>query len=575
MASKKSGKKRWSALFARSKILTFFTSAAAYLYAKAECSIAGKLFTSYDERAAEKSFISKLFGRLKTGKRIFRPLKRTVSKWTANSFLIEKLKKYLLDWLYTKLNVYGLFAITSGIGFLFIHLFKAYWLNVAELSVLDVFVSLLSVILSIPLMASSAELKDALCGSKTARRFLFDYLGCKREVFESAEAYTGHSRTALPAGIVISMVSWWIRPVLLYLVLILLVFGVLILYIPETGILGLMMFIPFVSSEKLCVLIGYTFICYFLKYIRGKRTVKFEPLSAAVLVFALFLFCFGGIDGKGLFTVAAFFLTVNLIKSKEWIDRCTSALAVSFFLTALYGLGRYFSALAGFEYFCYLFKCAENGAMVSFFDSPSQFAGYIVTVLPVAVVSTGRKDKGLASFILTVSGLLCLGLTADYSAIAGLVAGLILFLVLYGKNTLASVGGVVCMLPFVILNMPKTVWETITYRRISDYFLGGLRAGLDGLSKGVSVLIPVFFAFILFLCLQKHITVYSRGGKGKAVSLAALSGIFAYMLTERDAASFSGCKVCLVFWLLVAVMSCTGSTERKNYSFEYGEEELY
>lgn len=575
MASKKSSKKRWRALFARSRILTFFTAVAAYLYGKAESSITGKIFTSYDEHAVEKSFIGKLFGRLKTGKRVFRPVKRTVSKWTANSYLLGILKEHLRGWLYTKLNVYGLFAITSGIGFLFVHLFKAYWLNVSELSVLDVFVSLLSVILSIPLMVSSSLLKDALCGSKTARRFLFDFLGCKREEFESAEEHTGHSRTALPTGIIFSIVSWWIRPVFLYLVLMLFVFGVLILYIPETGILGLIMLIPFVSSEKLCFLIGYTFLCYFLKYIRGKRTVKFEPLSAAVLVFALLLFGFGGIDGKGVFTVAAFFLTVNLIKSKEWIDRCTSALALSFFLTALYWLGRYFSALTEFEYFGYVFKCIENGAMVSFFDSTSRFAGYIVTVMPVAVVSAGRKDKGLSSFILTVSGLLCLGLTADYSAMAGLVAGLIVFMVLYGKNTMAAVGGVICILPFVVLNMPKSVWETITYRRVSDYFLGGIRAGLDGFSKGVSVLIPVFFAFILFLCLQKHITVYSKGGKGKAVSLAVLSGIFAYILTETDAASFSDCKVCLIFWILVAIMSCTGSAERKNYLFEYGEEELY
>ena len=157
MSNKKTRKKTISALFARSKIVEFFVAIAAFLYGKAECSIAGKVLTSYNANYGEDSFVCRLFGRFDLGKVVFRPLKRNVSKLVSRSFLLEKINDYLKGWLITKLSVYGLFSITAGVGFVLIQLLKVYGLQTGSLSFLDMFISLLLVLLSIPLIISHSS----------------------------------------------------------------------------------------------------------------------------------------------------------------------------------------------------------------------------------------------------------------------------------------------------------------------------------------------------------------------------------------------------------------------------------
>ena len=360
MTVKKSSKKRISALFARSRILAFFVAVASFFRSKAECSLTGKLFTSYNENAVEDSFFCRLFGRLQPGKRVIRPFKRTVSKLTSQSFILSKVKAYLRGWLYTKLNVYGLFFITSGVTFLLIQMLKVYVLKIGEISLLDLVTSLLMVLVSLVLMFSSSTLNAALVKSNAAKKVLFEWLGCKEEIFESKNEEQGHSRTALPIGLALGVASWWIRPVELAVLLVVFVFALAVLHIPENGIVGIVFLLPLISFEKVSFLVYYTFLCFILKYVRGKRTVRFDPISFAVLSFVLVSWFAGRLDRGQTVGFLAFFLAVNLIKSKKWIGRCTGALTASFILTVLYGIARYVSAVLNFGYFNHLFKCEYN-----------------------------------------------------------------------------------------------------------------------------------------------------------------------------------------------------------------------
>lgn len=582
MASKKNRKKKWKALFARSKIVAFFVAVASYIYNKAEGSLAGMLLTSYDEYAGENSFLCGLIGKLNAGKRFFRPVKRTVSRLVSQSILIEKINTFIFGWIYTKLHVYGLFFITAGVGALLIQMLKVYGMRIATLSFLDVFVSCLLIILSFPLMLSHSSLNEAVCGSRIAGSVVFDWLGGKKEVFEKKTDQKGHSRIALPAGVVFCVFAWWARPIEILIWGIAAVLAVAVLYIPETGIVCLMFLFPFVSVEKLCVVLIYIAVCFFAKYIRGKRTVKFDAFATAVLAFSL-LFLPGSPNGKEwFFGVCAFYLVVNLIKSKKWIERCVASLILSFLAVSLYGGASYLSYRFGIDYLIYVLKVGSNGAMTSFFENGIGFASYIVMVLPI-VAMYSKKGKGFFSLLSFALGVVCLFFTYEYRAWLGLFAGFIVFFVLYGKKTLALMSGGLILLPFVLVNLPKEFYEKLSYTRVTGYLSETFFGNIYGYFTVLSVLAAVLFVFAMFLCLQKNITLYSKGcsQEGRTVSLGAMAGMAGFLTMGTDIVVYADFKCGLIFCLMMGLASCVSGTERNVTAFnewdnfEYSEGDLF
>lgn len=563
MAVKKSSKKKISALFARSRILAFFVAVSSFFRSKAECSLVGKLFTSYNENAVEDSFFCRLFGRLQPGMRVIRPFKRTVSKLTSQSVIISKVKLYLKGWLYTKLNVYGLLFITASVIFLLVQMLKVYVLKIGELSFLDLVTSLLMGMVALILMFSSAPLNVALCKSNAAKKVLFDWLGCKEEIFESKHEETGHSRTALPIGLALGIASWWLRPVELTVMLIVFVFALTVLYIPENGILGIMFLLPFVAFEKLSVLVCYTALCFILKYVRGKRTVRFDPLSFAVLSFALIVRFADKLDRGQLIGFVAFFLAVNLIKSKKWISRCTEAITASFLLTVLYGIARYVSAAFHFGYFDRLFKCEYNSDMVSFFGSSAVFAGYILLTLPLSVIRNDKR-KWFGAFISFAGGISCLLLTGEYKALPGFVAGCVLFLVMYNCKSMAALGIMLCVVPFVYVNLNRFIGQVFAERSISDRLAVLVKTGVLQNNDPYELFVVLALFVIFFLCLQKSVTVFSKGcsDNGKLIALGSLSGIVGLAVMMSVGQNTGDSRVNLMFWLVTALCACVGGTER-------------
>ena len=578
MSNKKTRKKTISALFARSKIVEFFVAIAAFLYGKAECSIAGKVLTSYNANYGEDSFVCRLFGRFDLGKVFFRPLKRNVSKLVSRSFLLEKINGYLRGWLFTKLSVYGLFSITTGVGFVLLQVLKVYGLQTGSLSFLDMFISLLLVLLSIPLIISHSSLNEAVGESKLISWVLFDWLGCKKEAFEQRVFRNGHNRTALPLGLMLCVFSWWVRPITLFVLIGLFILALTVLYIPETGIVGLVFLLPFLSDYYLKIMIVYIAVCFLLKYIRGKRTVKFDPLAVAVLAYSVLVFLNAENLMQGILSVCVFFLVINLIKSKQWINRTLISFAFSFFLSILYGIIAYSTSRLGVDYLKYIFDLSDNVGMESVFGSTDAFASYIVSVLPVIVVKK-HGGKGAVEFFGIISGFVCLFLAGEYRAWVSLLFAVVFYLVFSGKKGLAFIGVILCTLPFVFINMPKEFFGNLLDGNIYGAFLKEIHGHIDIFYMAAVVL----FVVVMFLCLQKNITLYSKGCsiEGRKISLGAMSGIVAFLSFGQDVVIGVDFKLSLIFWILLGLASCVGNTERSNALYneteelDYGKGELF
>ncbi len=583
MSVKKNRKKRMSVLFARSKILEFFVTIASFLYSKAECSLAGKMFTSYNTNYAEDSMICRLFGRLNLGKKFFRPVKRNISKLVSQSFLLEKINGYFKGWLYTKLSVYGLFSITSGIGFVLLQLLKVYGMGIGKLSFLDMFISLMLIAVSIPLIISHASLNEAVCESKSARWLLFEWLGCKKEAFEQQSLQKSHTRTALPLGVIFCVLSWWVRPIILFAFIGVIVLALTIFYIPETGIVSLVFLLPFLSARRLSMLIVYITVCFLMKYIRGKRTVKFDPMATAVLAFSLLMLPNTQRFWQGLLGVCIFFLVINLIKSKKWISRTLTSLVFSFFLSVFYGLASYISAKLGIDYLTFVFRATDDMGMQSLFGSAEIFASYIVTVLPLIAVAKNKKANSVISFFAVIAGVVCLFLTREYRAWISILFGVVLFFVFYGKKTLAFIGIMLCTLPVVFINLPKSFFERMFDSSITDHLHEALFGDVNGHIDIFYILAVFLFALVLLLCLQKSITFFSDGCsiEGRKVSLGAMAGVTAFIVMGQNIVIAADFKLLLIFWLLLGLASCVCETERSNAvyneydKFDYSEGDLY
>lgn len=606
------GKNKVKEFFAKSKLFSFFAKAASYLFSKAESSITGKIFSSYDENLLEKGLLYKSARKMQLDKRFFRPLKRTTSKLISQSVILSKLNLYLSSFLSIGLNVYGLFFITSGIGFLIVGLLKYYSFNVQSLSYREFLLSVVLILASIPLLFSSLSLASAVCRSKRASAIVFDWLGCKSETFERVTTVTSYSKLAIPIGLLVAVLSVWISPIRLILALVALVFLLAVFYVPETGIVGILFCMPFVSSGALNNLLLYTAICFVLKYIRGKRTIRFDTLGIVVLLFSIVcLFNYPNLYSETGVRFAAdsvfsglvlFFLITNLMKSKKWIKRCIKSLYASYFLVMIFGVARYIAEALNSEYLLTLFGISEYRGMVSCFGSSMVFAQYLVILLPFMFLGIHENKKTYKSFafVMYVVGIVCLFLADEHIAWLGVVMGLIFFFVLYSKKTLAVMMFVLCILPFVYFNLPKVVFERVSLlNRLSKYItttfgeiIEGLESNTVSLFGGTGVgsfnylygttdasygivyrmacEIGVIGLLLFFVCMffgiQKNTTLYSRGCSkdGRVITLVSVVAAMSLLGVGFDNNIYGSRIIVLLFWTCIGLSSCVSGTERHN-----------
>ena len=207
MKEKRIKRKKSQIMMARSRIYGFFLKAASFLFEKSEKSLAAKIFTGYDETSFEKSIICRFFKIFKLDRIFFRPLKRNTSKYVSQSYIVGKLDDFFQGFLHTKLNVYGLLLITTGIGLLFVELLKVYTSRLSFLSYIDIFVCVFLILISLPLLFSSSSFNSAVCKSKIAQYVMFQWFGFKREAFESDNGTEGYTKIAIPLGIILCVLS--------------------------------------------------------------------------------------------------------------------------------------------------------------------------------------------------------------------------------------------------------------------------------------------------------------------------------------------------------------------------------
>jgi len=424
---------------------------------------------------------------------------------------------YYITWLMKflrgcRLRVYGTFIVSFGAYTAVVAVIQAILQGSVEALIENdnIFIAMILIFASIPLIMSKKNLAEAVTSS-IGGRFIIKATGFTELQVKDVTGDGGHSNSAFLLGIILGAVTYKISPLLILAGAIALVWAYLVMIKPEIGVLTLFFTMPVFPTMLLAAVVIYTTFCWFLKLLRGKRMFRLEPVDVMALTFMVMIAAGGFVSFSDkslkpalLMTCLAFgyFLTVQLITNREWLVRCSVAVAAAATLTSLYGIvliftgGGYTSdAWTDSEMF------SEWGARaVATLENPNMLGEYLILSIPIVCSMLIGRGEGLRRVSALISiGIMgvCLILTSSRGAWLGLIIAMVVYVFIWHRRALWGLFAGVAMIPFLPYILPESIISRFTsignmadsstsYRvyswrasveMIADNFLGGIGIG--------------------------------------------------------------------------------------------------
>ena len=438
----------------------------AWLLMVLQNSFIGRFFTSYDK--VNDKFQTSIRKKSKKGER---KLARLIEHSGVASF-IPKIYLFLMR---IPLRDYGIMMLMTGAVvtilypindmILFINVtFKMFVLGAS------------TCVCAIPLLFSSRSLADNALSSRLFKFILFDFLGVDDSGFrEASEAgRVSFASFAFLIGAVLGVVSYFLMPTYTVLILI----GIALMYCtvrtPEVGAVISILAIPFVDVLYICAFVAYTFLCYVLKAIRGKRVFKFEYFDLWVTI-AIFVFTVCGINyadplsslkdiALNLAIMLSYFMFSNLIHSKVWFRRSIVAFTSSSLVVGIVAivqsiLRQISRSVDGFEA-----VMPKDADISSTLGLPSVLMRFMVIAIPFAVVHMISEKKDITrfgGFLLSVVLIAALLLSGAPLGLLGFLMGLLLVLVFFKRTAIYALVLVAVALPVLYVTLPDSAIEFV------------------------------------------------------------------------------------------------------------------
>ena len=412
------------------------------------------------------------------------PMRRVVSRRLDECCavnLVRRLTDYLLR---CRLRVYGTFLLTFGIYAAATFLLTLLGDSGAP-SLSDVLVALCCMGAAIPLLLSEQTLSEALLSSALGMR-LAAILGIRRESLR-AEGKTGRSNLAFIAGMVLGSLTLFVPTLYVAAAGLALFAAYRVFATPELGVLTLFFAMPFLPTMLLVALVCYTALCYAVKLLLGKREFHLLPVDAAAIAFAVCLgfaglFSFSAGSRKPALVLICFLLgyilTVSLIRTREWLKRCTWAAVAAASLVSLYGIYQYFFGSLDADTWLDSSMFEDISArVVSTLENPNMLAEYLILLFPIAaallVTKGSAAGKGFSLCACALCGV-CIILTWSRGAWLGLAA--IPFLPLVLPSSIISRFTSIGNLADTSTSYRVNIWRG-TMRMLQDYWSCGIGIG--------------------------------------------------------------------------------------------------
>ncbi|MBO5109602.1 MAG: O-antigen ligase family protein [Clostridia bacterium] len=438
----------------------------------------GRIFTSYDKlnRKFKGGLILTAVTEDEERIDMVRGLRRRLAQSVENSRILALFRRVVRYLLTCRLSFYGVLLFAFGVYSAI--LYPLHMLIPAVNATFSHLVVGTAVgVCSLPLLFIGESLASALERSRILSGLLFRVLGLHPGEIPTLAKHrpVGNLTFAFLAGVAGGVLTLAVPPLTLMVSVLILLVLLLILATPELGLLLTFFLTPYAPTMVMAALVGYTFLCYLLKFLLYKRTFRFELMDFAVFAFMLALLL-GGLISVSFITsiksvlvflcfMLGYILATNLIRTKEWFDRCVGALMLSATGVALYGILQYVSGAASSTWHDLDMFSTIDGRVTSTLANPNVLAEYLVMVLPfvAAYFLSGTQSRGrFWLFLSGVSLLVCLVLTYSRGGWLGFLVAAVLFMLIYHRRTLYLLFVGVAALPFVVTFLPASIIQRFT-----------------------------------------------------------------------------------------------------------------
>ena len=350
----KSGFKQWlSDFLSGSAIIRALDKLVDFLYKRLGSGAYSFAFGSYDTMC--ETFDDSALGRAANGKR--GRLRRFLAENIEESVYVTGAAAMMRYLSRLSLRVIGVFLLSAGF-YTFVAQLLLYLIWHNDASVLHGAAAILMMLCGIPFCFSKKPFSTAIYESAVFGRLARDLCGFKERSFALGEEPTGRKNAAFILGLPFGILSFFVSPILMVVLVIGLLLAYLVLLQPECGYYGILFLLPFLvvlpnPSIALGLLLLYTCGSFLIKVIRGKRHFHLELLDVLVIGFMAVmllggLVSYGGMQSimaAGIYTILmlGYLLTVGIVNSKALLKKAGAVLATSLFLVSVYGLYQNFT----------------------------------------------------------------------------------------------------------------------------------------------------------------------------------------------------------------------------------------
>ncbi|MBE6608549.1 MAG: hypothetical protein E7633_08335 [Ruminococcaceae bacterium] len=489
---------RHKGLFKRdgSFIMRFVDKTVAKIYDMTKNGILGSFFTSYDkiDESTESSVIisapSKLVSVFKkrrrpkikekiiyddiTGEEVAKIREKTKKESSIikkivsvfeKSVLLSFIERFLSILLYLPMATYGALLLSTGITTILVQSAKSFWLGGTFSTVSLLMGVAYTLVAMITIFAGDVPLVRYLCESKMGSFILVSVFGLFKKNIDTEKKVPKYGFIAFLLGVGLGLLSAVISAFDIFFVIVALVVAIGVAHNPESGVVIISFFLPFASvfingQKYLYLLIVYVSLAWIIKLLRGQRRAKFGALDGLIIMFAGFviLTALVSVDRTEaiyhamalVMPIMGYFLVANLFSSRVWLSRGVSAMLISGFVVAAYGI---------YEWVVYAvnnswkFDKLLNSNINSVCGTTEMLSVYLMVIVCFALAGLSHKNVGgmrLLSLAVILPVIICILLTIDVYAWMILLISVMFYALIKSKKNAASIFGVLAVILFVL-----------------------------------------------------------------------------------------------------------------------------
>ena len=581
-----------------SLILSYLNKLSDRIYKLFSDGILHVVFTGSDEtdKLIKNGLIGSFLSKLRIGDRFIRPFKVFFASKIEKSRVTAIYRRFIESALSLSIRSLGIFILTLGVYGSGIYIAKLLSYITLPPNESDFFLSAFLIITGIPMLFSGKSVADALRTSTFFNRIFIGLLSVNEITVKSSGKSSTYGTGAFILGTVSGLSTIFISPYVIVYALLIFIGCCLLVYMPEFGLLSVILLFPLISVRALSVILIVTAVSFLLKVMRGKRNLVFRATDIFILIFTLFVISVGLTSTtqiRAMYLVcfiSAYFMISNLIVSRRLIKQSLYCLYAGAAAGCILYIFRHIVGLSGNNAVS-VFHAALDSSLVS----RESFGYFLILILPVVMamfrVNNGRTEK--ASMLVLISLIFaCVIIMADARILYFAYAVVFVYFLLSSKKiitTLLNFSILTLILYFaaphltfisgIFTHSGSALLKSEVNILIKNAFLNGagmgdanLKFALNSLGASnyigsislfqrllaeggvfflISFLLPVFFI------LQKAFYCILKCGKFKmdVVSAALSAAVVMFLFCSLFYDLWKDIRVYMLFWIICGMIS--------------------